>query len=116
MKPRLLIVVESDPRTSGRPAEAIRVAAGVGTWKKVEVSLYLRGPAILSLAEYSDDWVDEVNFGRYLPILREWGRPVYVQAGAAELAELGEPLAPIEELPDAAWARLAAQSTHVLRF
>ena len=116
MKPKVLIVVDSDPRNSGRPAEAIRMAAGIGTWKKVEILLLLRGPAILSLSEYSDEWIDEDNFSRYLPILREWGRPVYVQAGAAELAELGEPLAPIEELPDAAWARLAAQSTHVLRF
>jgi hypothetical protein len=116
MKPRLLIVVDSDPRTSGRPAEAIRVAAGVGTWKKVEVSLYLRGPAILSLSEYSDEWIDEDNFSRYLPILREWGRPVYVQAGAPELAELGDALVPFEELGDDGWARLAAQSTQVLRF
>lgn len=116
MRPRLLIVVESDPRTSGRPAEAIRMAAGIGTWKKVEVDLYLRGAAILSLAEYSDEWIDEDNFGRYLPMLRESGRPVYVQAGAPELHDLGEPLAPYEELPDAAWARLAANSTQVLRF
>lgn len=116
MRPKVLIVVESDPRTSGRPAEAVRVAAGVGTWKKAEVSLYLRGPAILSLAEYSDEWIDEDNFSRYLPILKEWGRPVYVQEGAAEIAELGEPLAPFEEIPDARWASIAAQSTYVLRF
>ena len=116
MKPRLLILVESDPRTSGRPAEAIRMAAGVGTWKKVEVDLYLRGPAILSLAEYSDSWIDEDNFGRYLPILRESGRPVYVQQGAPEIQELGDPLAPLEEISDSRWAELSARSTHVLRF
>lgn len=116
MKPSLLIVVESDPRASGGPAEAIRVAAGIGTWRKVEVALYLRGPAILSLAEYSDDWIDEDNFGRYLPILGEGGRPVYVQEGAPELQELGEPLVPFQQINDTDWALLAAKSTQVLRF
>jgi len=116
MKPWVLIVVESNPRTSGRPAEAIRVAAGIGTWKKVEVLLYLRGAAILSLSEFSDEWIDEDNFSRYLPILQEWGRPVYVQKGASELALLGEPLTPFEEVSDAQWASLAGRSTYVLRF
>lgn len=116
MKPQVLIVVESDPRTSGRPAEAIRVAAGIGTWKKAEVLLYLRGPAILSLSEYSDEWIDEDNFSRYLPILKEWGRPVYVQEGAPEIAELGEPLTPYEEISDAHWASIAAQATYAFRF
>jgi hypothetical protein len=116
MKPKVLIVVESDPRTSGRPAEAIRVAAGIGTWKKAEVLLYLRGPAILSLAEYSDEWIDEDNFSRYLPILKEWGRPVYVQQGADELAELGDPLMPFEEITDSQWATLAARATYVFQF
>jgi len=116
MKPRVLIVVESNPRTSGRPSEAIRVAAGIGTWKKVEVLLYLRGAAILSLSEYSDEWIDEDNFSRYLPILQEWGRPVYVQKGAPELALLGEALTPFEEVSDAQWASLAGRSTYVLRF
>ena len=116
MKPRVLIVVDSDPRTSGRPAEAIRMAAGIGTWRKAEVLIYLRGAAILSLSEYSDEWIDEDNFTRYLPILQEWGRPVYVQEGASELALLGEPLTPFEEVSEAHWASLAAQSTYVLRF
>ena len=116
MKPRVLIVVESDPRTSGRPAEAIRVAAGIGTWRKVEILLHLRGPAILSLAQYSDEWIDEDNFGRYLPILQDLGRPVLVQQGARELAELGEPLIAFEEISDARWAELAAASHCVFRF
>jgi hypothetical protein len=92
------------------------VAAGIGTWKKVEILLYLRGPAILSLAEYSDDWIDEDNFGRYLPILRDLDQPVRVQLGASELSELGEPLVPFEEISDARWAELAAESHYVFRF
>ncbi len=116
MKPKALIIVDSDPRTSGRPAEAIRMAAGIGTWKKVEVLLYLRGPAILSLSEYSDEWIDEDNFSRYLPIFRDLGQPVRIQQGAPEVSELGEPLAPFEEISDTQWATVAAQSDYVFRF
>jgi len=116
MKPTLLFVVTTDPRESGRPAEAIRIAAGVGAWQKADISLYLRGPAVLALGEFPDELVDEDNYVRYLPIVREWGRPVYVQRGAAELAGLGEAVLPFEEIDDAQLARLAAASSSVLRF
>ncbi len=116
MNPKLLVIVESDPRTGGRPAEAIRIAAGVGTWKKTDVTLYLRGPAVLALSEFADELVDEDNFVRYLPIVGEFGRPVYVQGGAPLLAELGEPSLPYEEIDDARLASLAAGSNYVLRF
>lgn len=116
MNPKLLVIVESDPRTGGRAAEAIRVAAGVGTWKKADVTLYLRGPAVLALTEYPDELVDEDNFTRYLPIVGEFGRPVYVQAGAPLLSELGEPTLGFEEVDDNRLASLAADSNYVLRF
>ena len=116
MNPRALILVTGDPRTSARPAEAIRIAAGVGTWKKADVTLYLRGPAVRALGEWVDDLIDEDNFTRYLPIVGEFGRPIYVQRGAADLADLGETTLKFEEIDDAKLAELAAQSTYVLRF
>lgn len=116
MIPRVLLLVTGDPRTSARPAEAIRLAAGVGTWRKAEVSLYLRGPAVLALGEWVDELVDEDNFTRYLPIVRDFGRPIRVQRGAGELAELGEPPLPFEEIDDAQLAALVAEATYVLRF
>lgn len=116
MNPKLLILVTSDPRTSARPAEAIRIAAGVGTWKKADVSLYLHGPAVLALGEWVDELVDEDNFTRYLPILGDWGRPVYVQAGAAELADLGAPSLAHEAVTPAGLAQLMGEATYVMRF
>ncbi len=116
MNPRALILVTGDPRTSARPAEAIRIAAGVGTWKKADVTLYLRGPAVRALGEWVDDLIDEDNFTRYLPIVGEFGRPIYVQRGAADLADLGETTLKFEEIDDTKLAELAAQSTYVLRF
>ena len=68
--PRTLVMIETDPRSSARPAEGIRIAAGIGVWKKTEVTLLLRGPAGYSLQEYADELIDEDNFVRYLPIHR----------------------------------------------
>ena len=116
MNPRLLLLVSSDPRTSARPAEAIRIAAGVGTWKKADVTLYLQGPAVLALGEWVDELVDEDNFTRYLPIVSEFGRPIYVQRGAKELADLGETVHTFEEIGATRLAELAAHSNYVLRF
>lgn len=115
-RPLVLFVVTSDPRESHRPAEAIRVAAGLGAWKRADVRVYLRGAAIRALGEWVDDLKMEDDFTRYLPIIRDWGHPVWVQAGAAEIADLGEATAPFEEIADAELADRCLQATSVLRF
>jgi hypothetical protein len=86
--PRTLVMVETDPRTSPRPAEAIRIAAGIGAWKKTEVTLLLRGLAGYSLQEYADELIDEDNFTRYLPLVAEAPRPIYVEDSFTDLAAL----------------------------
>ena len=116
MKPKVLILVTSDPRQTHRPSEAVRIAAGVGAWKKAEVQIYLRGPAILAAAEWVDGLSGEDDLVRYLPLTAGPGHPVWVQAGAAELAELGA--SPVEwaAIDDRELARRCAESTYVLRF
>ncbi len=114
--PKVLFIVTGDPRTNPRPAEAVRIAAGVGAWKKADISLYLRDSAVLALSEFADEFVDEDNYTRYLPIVGEFGRPIYVQQNAKELAELGESPLKFKEISDAELAAMAAQSNYVLRF
>ena len=59
MKPNVLMMVTSDPRVSARPAEAVRIAAGVGTWRKAGMMLYLHGPAALALLDtYAETIID----------------------------------------------------------
>lgn len=111
-----LFIVQSDPRTSPRPAEAIRIAAGVGTWRKVEVTLALLGPATLALSEFPDDLIDEDNYLRYLPIVGEWGRPIYVQQDSPFLSDLGPSPVPFETIDLPRLAALAARHDCVLRF
>ena len=116
MNPSALFIITGDPRTSAKPAEAIRIAAGVGTWKKADISVYLRGPAVLALSEYVDEFIDEDNFSRYFPIVGEFGRPVYVQRGAPLLCEIGESPLKFEQIDDGQLAELAAGCNYVLRF
>lgn len=115
-KPSILFAITSDPRTSGRPAEAVRIAAGVGTWQQAEVVLYLRGPAALALTEFSDELIDGDHFARYLPIVRESAKPIYVEKGAPERLQLAPGEILFEEITDAQLAELAASVRYVARF
>src|SRR5437667_6888186 len=112
MDPSLLFIIASDPRSSHRPAEAIRIAAGVGAWKKAEITLYLREAAVLALSESSEDLLDEENFRRHLPMMRELGRPIYVQRGAPLLANIEQAAWKLEAIDDTQLAALAARSAY----
>jgi len=114
--PTVLILIASDPRTSHRPAEAIRIAAGVGVWEKTDMIVYLRETAVLALREDTEGFVDEENYTRYLAMVRDSGRPIYVQRGAALLPKAGETSLNFAEVDDDELARLAAESTYILRF
>src|SRR5204863_7770785 len=116
MSPKVLFIITGDPRVSTKPAEAIRIAAGVGTWKKIEIFVYLRDAAVLALSEFADEFVDEDNYTRYLPIVGEFGRPIYAQKNAPLLKEIGESPLKFEEISDEQLASLAAKSTYILRF
>ncbi|MBN8247181.1 MAG: DsrE family protein [Verrucomicrobia bacterium] len=114
--PIVLVIVTSDPRTSPRPAEAVRIAAGVAAWKKAIVRLHFQGPAVLCLSEFPDELMDEDNFTRYLPLLGDTGHPVTVESGSVHLTELGEAPVPFEEADASALSTLVAQATSVMRF
>jgi hypothetical protein len=116
MNASALFVIQSDPRSSGRPAEAVRIAAGVGAWKKVDVAVYLREAAVLILGEQAEALMEGEDYARYLPVLRDLGRPVYVQKEAAALSQLGQATLPFQEISDEQLAGLAAARACVLRF
>ena len=116
MNSNALFIIESDPRRSGRPAEAVRIAAGVGAWREVKVAVYLRGAAVLVLGEEAEALMDGENYAQYLPVLGESARSVYVQQGATALGQLGEPALPFEEISDEQLASMAAACGSVLRF
>jgi hypothetical protein len=110
------MLVAEDPRVSPRPAEAVRVAAGVGAWKRAEILVYLYGPAVLVAAEYVDEWVDGDSISRYLPLLTEGGHPIYVEMANPWFKELGLPPVPLREVSRPDLAVLAASCRYVLQF
>lgn len=114
--PSILFLITADPRTSQKTAEAVRIAAGVGTWQKAEVTVYLRGDAVLALDEFSDELVEGDNFSRYLPLLTEGDKPIYVQRGAKSLPEAEKSPVKFKEISDKQLADLCAKSTYVARF
>jgi len=116
MSRTVLFIIDSDPRLSGRPAEAARIAAGVSVWGKVEVVLYLRTAAVAMLAQETGELVDEESFRNYLPILGESGRPIYVEKGAAEMLKSGQSTLAFQEVSDGELAEMAAQFNSVIRF
>jgi len=116
MNPGALFIIASDPRASARPAEAVRIAAGLGAWRKVDVSVYLRGAAVLLLGENAGELVDGENFTRFLPALRDLGRPLYAQKETSLLPGLGPATLSFEEISDEQLAALAAAHSCVLRF
>jgi hypothetical protein len=116
MNPRVLFVITSDPRISPRPAEAVRIAAGVGAWKKVAVIVCLRDNAVLALGEFSDELADGDNFRRYLPLVTKSGGLICAQRGAPLLDEIGQSPLSYQEINDDELAALAAANDYVLRF
>lgn len=111
----VLFVVTADPRTSPRPAEAVRIAAGVGAWKKVAVTVYLWGAAVLALSEYPDELTDGDHFRRYLPLVTESGGLICAQRGAPLLGQIGQAPVAFREIDPGELASLAAQNDYLLR-
>ncbi len=83
---------------SARPAEAVRIASGIGAWKKTEVSYLLLGEAVRVIATDPFDFVDEDNFTRYLPMALEGKRPFYVDSAFADWSALDGTQYPFEKI------------------
>lgn len=112
--PKTLVVISTDPRSSARPAEGIRIAAGVGAWKKTEVTLVLRGPAGYALTEYPDELIHEDNYTRYLPIVAEGSRPIYLADDFNDAEILETSPWKFQRVSEADIARLYAESDYFI--
>ena len=112
----ILFVIGDDPRINGRSAEAIRIAAGICQWNKVEVSVYLRDAAVLILSESREDLVDPDNYERYLPLLAKPDRPIYAQSGSSMLKQMERGPFAFKEISEIELAQLAANHSQVIRF
>lgn len=116
MKRSVLIIVTGDPRISARPAEAVRIAAGLSANGRLDVTLCLRGASMLALSGDSDDFSDGDHFTRYLPVVAESGRIVTAPSDS-DAPLISEPLVvPTRNLSQEELAHLVASSDRILRF
>ncbi len=109
----VLLVVTADPRESGRAAEAIRIAAGIGGWDKVSVKLCLCGEARRVLAETTDDLINGEVCESYLPILLESEDKVHLLAVEHEA---GAPYPNVSSVTVSQLAAMGREADSVLRF
>ena len=111
----LLIRVASDPRQSPRPAEAVRIGAGVGAWIKVKVHFAFEGPAVFCLDEFADELQEGELFRQYLPSLAQHGGRILVAEGNSLLNQI-KPALPFELLPSEKLRDIAHTMDHVMTF
>ena len=117
-KPHVLFLITSDPRHSARPAEGVRVAAGLAVGQKAQVSLYW-GEPLAGLPEAAAcDLVDGDCFEQYLPVLAAHGGEL-LTAPAEDQAPPSDDNAPswhFLPVTTTRLAELAAGSQIVLQF
>jgi hypothetical protein len=116
MKRSLLLIISGDPRRSPRPAEAVRIAAGILPWGQVRLQVCLRDEAVLALDPRSEDWDSGDAFVRHLPAIAQHANSVWVQNDSPFLAGLADPIVPFEPVNAAQLARKAGESDCVMRF
>ena len=78
----VLVVIASDPRSSHRAFEAMRIGVGVVAGEN-EVTFVLRGPAVHLLDADTDDLVDGDDIAKFRAALKKLGIVFHVEAGAA---------------------------------
>ncbi len=80
---RIIFIIQSDPEKSHRPAEAIRITAGLAA-SNVPVKIILSGRASLLLShEEEEDIVDSEIVEKFMPLLRDWKIPIYIDKTCA---------------------------------
>ena len=77
----MLIVIASDPRTSHRPAEAIRVAAGLAALGTLPIDVCFCGAAALVLSKPSEEFVDGEIIEKNLALLEKQAQGIWAETG-----------------------------------
>ena len=113
---RILVVVDSDPRTNPRVAEAVRMAGGVGVWHQVSVHVVLRGPATHALGEQAASLPEARMFKQFIGMIRENGGQVSVMPDAESMEDIRPEELLENGMKPEAFAALTAECASVLRF
>ncbi len=112
----LLFIVRDDPRTSPRPAEALRIVAGLCAVQQISVRLVLTGAAVRLLSHETGALLEADQVERCRALLVDAGYVVLVSDGSLQEHEIGVPAVPCREVSNEALARISAESDSVALF
>ena len=115
-KRKVLIIIDADPRTNPRAAEAVRLAGGVCVWEQVEVSVVLHHVAAHALGDAAAEMPEGKIYKQFFPMIREKGGHVYVMPDDQTMEALDTEVILKNHLKEPAFAELAAEAAMVIRF
>ena len=81
MGPKIVFLIRSNPIDSHRPAEAVRIAAGLGIGNS-PIKIVLSGEAPHILSSDEEDLTDIEIIEKFLPLITEMDIPIYVDKGS----------------------------------
>lgn len=111
----VLIRIATDPRKTARPAEAVRIAAGVGAWNKVQVHLLLAGEAARCLDRFADELESGELFSQYLPSVVSHGGKIVVEKQNPILKSIQSDI-PFEKMTTGEIKQFTSTMDHVMQF
>lgn len=110
----MLIVIASDPRTSHRPAEAIRVAAGLAALEELPIEVCFCQAAALILHHPPTSFQDGDIIARHLPLIERYCPKIYAESGDPFFE--GKAKLPYQRIGMNELTALANQHSQLLRF
>jgi hypothetical protein len=111
---RIVVVIQEDPRRSGRAVEALRIALGLGTGDN-PMTVVLRDHAPLLLSSETDDIVDVDILEKHLPVFKEMNVPFLLPESSRSRFSLDKDFQ-IRETPEAEIAATVAAADRILVF
>ena len=109
-------MIDADPRSNTRVAEAVRTAGGVSVWQQVEMSVVLCGPAAGVMGEGAGQLSEGRMFKQFFPMVRENGGRVYLMPDPETMEGIDATELVENNIKEPAFAELAAQADYVMRF
>ena len=109
-------MIDTDPRSNPRVAEAVRTAGGVSVWQQVEISVVLGGPAAAAVGEGAGQLSEGRMFKQFLPMVRENGGSVHLMPDPETMEGIDATELVENNIKEPALAELAAQADYVMRF
>ncbi len=110
----MLIVISTDPRASHRPAEAVRVAAGLAALGELSIEVCFSQAGALILSQPASALVDGDIIQQSLPLLAKHAANIWAETGDPFLK--GEKQIDYQRIGLDALAKIAGRQSRVIRF